>query len=163
MTTPLTQLQRLQELEEIFEHRFVFEKPDRSYPYEILMRVNSDQTRSIATPQDIAKLIDDVAERVETSTLTSDRERQARELQKVRESCICKDKGVIELLEEQNKEAKSKIASLYLPAHEVSHGKDCIECKEIAAYNAAIQDAIKAITVSYHSELDQPINSIFKE
>lgn len=84
MTTPLTQLQRLQELEEIFEHRFVFEKPDRSYPYEILMRVNSDQTRSIATPQDIAKLIDDVAERVETSTLTSDRERQARELQKVR-------------------------------------------------------------------------------
>lgn len=77
------------------------------------------------------------------------------QLQKARESCICKDKGVIELLEEQNKEAKSKIASLYLPAHEVSHGEDCIECKEIAAYNAALQDAIKAITVSYHSELDQ--------
>jgi hypothetical protein len=78
-----------------------------------------------------------------------------REVEKVQENCICKDKGVIELLEEQNKEARQKIASLYLPAHEVNHGKDCIECKEIAAYNAALQDAIQAVTLSYHSELDQ--------
>ena len=68
------------------------------------------------------------------------------QLQKAREGCICKDNGVIELLEEQNKEARQKIASLYLPAHEVNHGEDCIECKEIAAYNAALQDAIKALT-----------------
>lgn len=59
----------------------------------------------------------------------------------------------------QNKEARQKIASLYLPAHEVSHGKDCIECKEIAAYNAALQDAIQAITVIDHSELDQDVTS----
>ena len=48
-----------------FEHRFVFEIPDKSYPYEVLLRVNEDGTRSIATPQDIAQLIDDVAEREE--------------------------------------------------------------------------------------------------
>ena len=53
-----------------FEHRFVFEIPDKSYPYEVLLRVNEDGTRSIATPQDIAQLIDDVAERVEQTTVT---------------------------------------------------------------------------------------------
>ena len=41
-------------------------------------------------------------------------------------------------------EVVKALAKLRLPAHQVEHNKDCIECKETEAYNAAIIDCLEA-------------------